>query len=89
MLSNKTLVAEMVQSEQVLKLSSKDVQVSIPSAVKNKAIRDAKSVYRRSKQLKRVSILKNLFAYGIIKTYFWKKSCIYLSITISIFLVHP
>ncbi len=30
----------------------------MPSAVKNQAIRDAKSVYRRSKQLKKVPILK-------------------------------
>lgn len=52
------LVAEMVQAEKVLKLSSKDVPVSMPSAVKNQAIRDAKSIYRRSKQLKRVPILK-------------------------------
>ena len=52
------LVAEMVQAKKALKLSSKDVTVSMPSAVKNQAIRDAKSVYRRSKQLKRVPILK-------------------------------
>ncbi|UMZ74674.1 RNA-guided endonuclease InsQ/TnpB family protein [Natranaerofaba carboxydovora] len=53
-----TLVSKMVQAKKSLKLSSKDVQVSMPSAVKNQAIRDAKSVYRRSKKLKRVPILK-------------------------------
>ncbi|OEF99957.1 transposase [Vulcanibacillus modesticaldus] len=53
-----TLVADMVQAEKILKLSSKDVHVSMPSAVKNQAIRDAKSVYRKVKKLKRVPILK-------------------------------
>jgi putative transposase len=52
------LVDEMVQAKKLLKLSSKDVSVLMPSAVKNQAIRDAKSIYRRSKQLKRVPILK-------------------------------
>jgi len=53
-----TLVADMVKAEKILKLSSKDVHGSMPSAVKNQAIRDAKSVYRKVKKLKIVPILK-------------------------------
>jgi putative transposase len=52
------LVTEMVKAGQLLKLTSKDVCAEIPSAVKNQAIRDAKSVYRRSKELNKVPILK-------------------------------
>nr|WP_205842038.1 hypothetical protein [Natranaerobius trueperi] len=33
-----TLVSKMVQEEQALKLSSKDVQASMPSAVKNQSM---------------------------------------------------
>lgn len=51
-------VAEMEEAQQTLKLSSKDVHADLPSAVKNQAVRDAKSVYRRSKQLKKVPVLK-------------------------------
>ena len=52
------IVASMVEAKKVLKLSSKDVDVLMPSAVKNQAIRDAKSVYRKSKKLKTVPILR-------------------------------
>lgn len=55
------LVDDMVQAKKILKLSSKDVPVAMPSAVKNQAIRDAKSVYRKSKKIKRVPILKKPF----------------------------
>ena len=48
----------MVEAGKGLKLTSKDVDARIPSAVKNQAIRDAKSVYRKSKKLKTVPILR-------------------------------
>lgn len=53
-----TLVESMVLAKKSLKLSSKNIIVNMPSAVKNQAIRDAKSVYRRFKKLKKVPILK-------------------------------
>jgi len=53
-----TLVSRMASEGKVLKLSSKDVLANLPSAVRNQAIRDAKSVYRRSKVIKRVPVLK-------------------------------
>jgi|LGOV01.1.fsa_nt_gb putative transposase len=51
-------VSEMVGAEKVLKLTSKDVGAPMPSAVKNQAIRDAKSVYKKSKKLGTVPVLK-------------------------------
>ncbi|MBK5252842.1 MAG: transposase, partial [Peptostreptococcaceae bacterium] len=54
---NKT-VSEMVEAKKVLKLTSKDISALMPSAVKNQAIRDAKSVYNKSKKLKVVPILR-------------------------------
>jgi transposase, IS605 OrfB family, central region len=53
-----SLVSWMVSEGRSLKLSSRDVVAELPSAVRNHAIRDAKSVYRKSKRQKRVSILK-------------------------------
>lgn len=53
-----SIVADMMRANHALKLSSKDVDAEMPSAVKNQAVRDAKSVYRRSKQLKKVPVLK-------------------------------
>ena len=52
------IVSEMVNAEKILKLTSKDINALIPSAVKNQAIRDAKSVYRKSKKLGVVPVLK-------------------------------
>ncbi|MBK5252001.1 MAG: transposase, partial [Peptostreptococcaceae bacterium] len=51
-------VSEMVDAKNVLKLTSKDVNALMPSAIKNQAIRDAKSVYRKSKKLGVVPVLK-------------------------------
>ena len=45
-----TLVAEMVTEKKSTKKSSKDVPVALPSAVKNQAIRDAKSVFQKAKK---------------------------------------
>jgi putative transposase len=52
------IVVSMVEAEKVIKLSSKDTKAPMPSAVKNQAIRDAKSVYRKSKKLKTIPILR-------------------------------
>jgi len=41
-----------------IKLTSKDIEAKLPSAVKNQAIQDAKSVYRKYKKTKKLSILK-------------------------------
>jgi hypothetical protein len=44
------IVTSMVEAEKMLELSSKDVDALMPSSVKNQAIRDAKSVYRKIKE---------------------------------------
>lgn len=55
-----TLVSEMVTERKVTKKSSKDVHAPLPSAVKNQAIRDAKSVFKKAKKskYKHVPVLK-------------------------------
>lgn len=55
-----SLVAEMVNTKEVTKKSSKDVQSPLNSSVKNQAIRDAKSVFRKVKKanFKKVPLLK-------------------------------
>ena len=55
-----SLVSEMVKSKEITKKSSKDVKVSLNSTVKNQAIRDAKSVFKKVKKgnFKNVSILR-------------------------------
>ncbi|WP_354089641.1 RNA-guided endonuclease InsQ/TnpB family protein [Clostridium algidicarnis] len=51
-------VSLMVAENNSLKLTSKDIIADLPSAVKNQAIRDSKSVYSRYKKTKIQSILK-------------------------------
>jgi len=41
-----------------IKLTSKDIKVNLPSAVKNQAIQEAKGVYKKYKKTKKLSILK-------------------------------
>lgn len=55
-----TLVSEMVKEKKVTKKSSKNVDVPLPSAVKNQAINDAKSVYKKAKKTRfeKVPVLK-------------------------------
>lgn len=54
------LVSEMVKEKKVTKKSSKDIDVSLPSAVKNQAIKDAKSAFQKAKKSKfeKVPVLK-------------------------------
>lgn len=44
------IVSDMVSADACLKLTSKDITSTLPSAVKNQAIRDAKSVYSKYKK---------------------------------------
>ena len=47
-----TLVAEMVKAKKSTKKSSKDIVANLPSAVKNQAIKDAKSIFQKVKKEK-------------------------------------
>ncbi|BDR71208.1 hypothetical protein K144313037_p10750 (plasmid) [Clostridium tetani] len=51
-------VSLMVAENKSLKLTSKDIIANLPSAVKNQAIRDSKSVYSKYKKTKIQSFLK-------------------------------
>ncbi|QKY68329.1 RNA-guided endonuclease TnpB family protein [Lentibacillus sp. CBA3610] len=55
-----TLVSEMVAEKKSTKKSSKDIPVHLPSAVKNQAIKDAKSVFKKTRknQFTSVPVLK-------------------------------
>ncbi|WP_419884224.1 RNA-guided endonuclease TnpB family protein [Peribacillus sp. B-H-3] len=58
-----TLVSEMVNEKKSTKKSTKDIEANIPSAVKNQAIKDAKSVFStkvKKSKYKIVPILKKL-----------------------------
>jgi len=46
------LVTDMVKEKKSTKKSSKNMDVSLPSAVKNQAIKDAKSVFKKAKKAK-------------------------------------
>lgn len=54
------LVSEMIVAEKVTKKTSKDVYAPLNSAVKNQAIRDAKSVFQKAKKshFKNIPVLK-------------------------------
>lgn len=51
-----TLVSEMVAEKKSTRKSSKDVFAHLPSAVKNQAIKDAKSVFQKVKKNKYTTI---------------------------------
>lgn len=51
-----SLVSEMVAEKKSTKKSSKDISASLPSAVKNQAIKDAKSVFKKAKKSKYTTI---------------------------------
>lgn len=51
-----TLVSEMVKDKKSTKKSSKDISSNLPSAVKNQAIKDAKSVFKKAKKSKFATI---------------------------------
>lgn len=54
------LVSKFIDANELLKISTKDFSVELPSAVKNQCIRDAKSIYRKHKKkvTKSVPVLK-------------------------------
>ena len=54
-----SIVSNMVSAQNILKLSSKDIASIMPSAVKNQAIRDAKSIYTKYKQSVRINSKKH------------------------------
>lgn len=53
-----SIVTLMVAENKMLKLTSKDIKENLPSAVKNQAIQDGKSVYKKYKKTKIQSVLK-------------------------------
>jgi hypothetical protein len=56
-----TLVSEMAEAKKSTKKSTKDIEANIPSAVKNQAIKDAKSVFStkvKKRKYKMIPILK-------------------------------
>jgi len=55
--------------------STKDFIVPLPSAVKNQALRDAESVFKRSLESGRIPSSRNPSANGIIRTGTWKEAC--------------
>lgn len=52
------IVADYVTADKDLKYTSKSVNAELPSAVKNQAIQDAKSVFKKYRKTKKQSILK-------------------------------
>ncbi|MHC2835579.1 transposase [Bacillus sp. F9_6S_D1_P_5] len=58
-----TLISEMVEAKESTKKSTKDIEANIPSAVKNQAIKDAKSLFAtkvKKSHYKIIPILKRL-----------------------------
>ena len=53
-----SIFSRMILAKKPLKLSSKDVDASLPSAVKNQAIRDSKTLFSKYKKTKKQSIAK-------------------------------
>jgi IS605 OrfB family transposase len=51
-----TLVSEMVTEKKSTKKTTKDVSANLPSAVKNQAIKDAKSIFQKAKKSKYTTI---------------------------------
>ena len=46
-------IVQLMINNRHIKLTSKDIEANLPSAVKNQDIQDAKSVYRKSKKIAR------------------------------------
>ena len=61
-------VAYALQQFKMPKLTSASVFAELPSALKNQALQDAKSVCRRSLKLDTVPVLKSPLPFGITKT---------------------
>ncbi|TCI22323.1 transposase [Exiguobacterium sp. SL-10] len=76
------LVAEMVEVKLILKKTSKDVKVILPSVVKNQAIRDAQSLFYKAKKKKfeNVSILKKPICFWNNQSYTFDCDYIYIPI---------
>lgn len=76
------LVSEMVKEKKNTKKTSKNIDVSLPSAVKNQAIKDAKSVFRKYKKTNRLSVLKKPMCIWNNQNYSFDFTHIYLPIMI-------
>ena len=55
-----SIVSNMVSTEFLIKLSSKDINAVLPSAVKNQAIRDAKSINSKYKKAVKINAKKTI-----------------------------
>lgn len=66
-----TLGSEMVDKKKSTKKSIKDISASLPSAVKNQAINDAKSIFKKAKKSKYavVPVLKKPVCFGTTKLF--------------------
>jgi putative transposase len=53
-------IVQIIVNNKNIKLTSKDIEANLPSAVKNQAIQDAKSVYKKYKKTSKLPILKKL-----------------------------
>jgi len=78
------LVSEMVKEKKNTKKTSKNIDVSLPSAVKNQAIKDAKSVFKKAKKTKfeTVPVLKKPMCIWNNQNYSFDFTHIYLPIMI-------
>ncbi|MDL0420314.1 RNA-guided endonuclease InsQ/TnpB family protein [Caldibacillus thermoamylovorans] len=78
------LVSEMVKEKKNTKKTSKNIDVSLPSAVKNQAIKDAKSVFKKAKKTKfeTVPVLKKPMCIWNNQNYSFYFTHIYLPIMI-------
>lgn len=78
------LVSEMVKEKKSTKKTSKNIDVSLPSAVKNQAIKDAKSVFKKAKKTKfeTVPVLKKPMCIWNNQNYSFDFTHIYLPIMI-------
>lgn len=56
------LVSSMIQEEECFKLTSKDVNAELPSALRCQAIQDARSVFKKYRKTKIHSVLKKTLA---------------------------
>lgn len=80
-----SLVFEMVEKKKSTKKTTKDVPAHLPSAVKNQAIKDAKSVFQKVKKskYKTIHILKKPFCVWNNQNYSFDFTYIYLPLMIN------
>lgn len=77
------IVTLMVAENKTLKLTSKDIKENLPSAVKNQAIQDSKSVYKKYKKTKIQSVVKKPMCIWNNQNYTIKENCITFPVMIN------